>query len=337
MIKKTMNCSMLKVTAHLIPAASAAGAPAPRKMGFGQRVVVALLLSVILLPSLGGFYIYFTGKSPLDWLHSKKEETETSESSEDTGITPVPGQSHMVEVSDGVATRMGIRKDDKDAVAVAQPPTTMRPMVLPGSTAIIPGRLARIKPRFASARVVELGEVQDRNPKTGYTEYRELRPGDRVTKGQLLGVFYSVDVGSKKNDLLQALVQLELDQKIMDRYEANRMAIPEVLLITQMRQLQGDRTEMIRALNNLKTWEIPQEEIDSLRSEARKISANKDDWFQTPEGKWQMRETGHGSQGIPLLRAGRAKNRPPASTTRARNPPAASSTRARNPSPTSWI
>ena len=50
---------------------------------------------------------------------------------------------------------------------------------------------------------------------------------------------------------------------------------------------------------NLKTWDIPQEEIDALRDEAKKIGANKDDWFQTPEGRWVMRETSHGGQGTP--------------------------------------
>ena len=58
-----------------------------------------------------------------------------------------------------------------------------------------------------------------RFPHGGVTEYRELRQGDNVSKGDLLGLFYSVDVGSKKNDLLEALVQLELDQKILDEAE----------------------------------------------------------------------------------------------------------------------
>ena len=61
--------------------------------------------------------------------------------------------------------------------------------------------------------------------------------------------------------------------------------------------MQGDRNEVNRALNNLKTWEIPQEEIDALHAEAKKISANKDEWFKTPEGRWVMRETSPGGQG----------------------------------------
>ncbi len=116
-----------------------------------------------------------------------------------------------------------------------------------------------------------------------------MRTGDSVSKGDVLGVFYSVDVGSKKNDLLQSLVQLELDQAILDRVEKNRTAIPEVMYLTYVRSVQGDRTEINRALNNLKLWDIPQDEIDALQVEAKKICADKDAWSRTPEGRWVNR------------------------------------------------
>ena len=98
-----------------------------------------------------------------------------------------------------------------------------------------------------------------------------------------------MDVGSKKNDLLQALVQLNLDQEILDRVEKNRLAIPEVMYLTYVRSVQGDRTEINRALNNLNLWDIPQDEIDALQVEAKKISADKDAWSKTPEGRWVNR------------------------------------------------
>src|SRR5271157_4811334 len=279
--------------AHLIPGhtpgASTPGArPAPRKMGYGQKAVVALLLTVVLVPPLAGFYSYFSG-IPLHLLASSKE---TENSIDPTGlpkVTLVSGQAHTLKVPDEVCAALGIRKGEQDAVAVAWLPKTMRPLVLPGSTALDPTHLARIRARFAPARVVSLGQVWDYSRKNGQTEYRELRPGDTVSKGDLLGVFHSVDVGSKKNDLLQALVQLELDQAIMDKVEANRYSIPEVFYLTQVRAVQGDRTEINRALNNLSLWDIPQDEIDALQAEAKKISADKDAWSKTPEGRWVNR------------------------------------------------
>ena len=74
-------------------------------------------------------------------------------------------------------------------MAVAKTPTVMRPLMFSGSTALDPTRLARIRARFAPARVVKIGQVQDYSAKTGRTEFRELRPGDRVSKGQISGHF----------------------------------------------------------------------------------------------------------------------------------------------------
>ncbi len=279
---------------HLIPSTSASAQPsgagaAPRKrMGIGQRAVVVLLLTVVLVPPMAGFYSYFSG-IPLHLLAATKKEDaeeESSDSSSAARIALVPGEAHTVNVPEEVCAAIGIRKGERDLVEVAKPPTMMKPLVLPGSTALDPSRLARIRARFAPARVVKLAERWDYNRKTGQTESRELRPGDRVSKGDLLGVFYSVDVGSKKNDLLQALVQLELDQEIMDKINQNVYSVPAVYRLTQERAVQGDRTEVNRALNNLKAWDIPQEEIDELHAEAKKIHADKNAWFNTEEGRW---------------------------------------------------
>jgi membrane fusion protein, heavy metal efflux system len=259
------------------------------KMGWGQKIVVALLLTVVIVPPLAGFYSYFSGV-PLHLLHGKKEPEPGEGDDESASVSLVPGQANTVDVSDDVVRTLGIRKGDKDSVAVAAEPTKMRPLVLPGSTDFNPSRLARIRARFAPARVVQLGQIQDFVRQTGRTEIRDLRPGDTVSKGQLLGVFYSVDVGSKKNDLLQALVQLELDQKILDEAEKHGMSVPKVFILTYERAVQGDRTEINRALNNLKLWEIPQDEIDALHEEAKKIGSNKAAWLKTPEGRWVMRE-----------------------------------------------
>jgi cobalt-zinc-cadmium efflux system membrane fusion protein len=155
-----------------------------------------------------------------------------------------------------------------------------------GNTALDPARLMRIRARFAPAEVVSIGSVHDTSDKTGQSEFRELRPGDRVKRGDVLGVFFSVDVGSKKNDLLDALVQLELDQKIYDNARKASHAVPEVFLLNAFRAVQGDRNAINRALNNLKVWNIPQKDIDALHAEAKKISADKNAWFKTPEGRW---------------------------------------------------
>jgi cobalt-zinc-cadmium efflux system membrane fusion protein len=243
-------------------------------------------LAVVTIPPAAGFYSYFSGV-PLHLLAAnKKEEGEAVEATAESRISLVADKPHSLEVPDEVCDALGIRKDQRYSIALAQAPTTMKPFVLPGSTALDPARLARIRARFAPARVVEISKIWDYNRKSGQTEPRELRPGDRVAKGDVLGIFYSVDVGSKKNDLLQALVQFELDQEILDKINENVYAVPAVYRLTQERAVMGDRTEVNRALNNLKAWDIPQEEIDALHAEAKKIHADKNKWFNTEEGRW---------------------------------------------------
>jgi cobalt-zinc-cadmium efflux system membrane fusion protein len=254
-------------------------------MGLGRRVAVTILVSAVVIPPAAGFYSYFSGV-PLHLLAASKEKKEGSALPSSPRVSLVPSKAHTISVPGDVCAALGIQKRHHEMIAVAQAPSMMRPLVLPGSTAIDPSNLARIRARFAPARVVEVGQIWDYSRKSGQTEYRELRPGDRVAKGDLLGVFYSVDVGSKKNDLLQALVQLELDQEIMDKINENVYAVPAVYRLTQERAVQGDRTEINRALNNLKAWDIPQEEIDDLHAEAKRIHADKDAWFKTPEGRW---------------------------------------------------
>jgi cobalt-zinc-cadmium efflux system membrane fusion protein len=274
--------------AHLIPGAPSAPSGSAPRMGLVQKIFGAILLSVVLLAPAAGFYSYFSG-IPLHLLASAKDDKDQEQNSESPasrGVSLVSGGTHTLEVPEEVRTTLGIRKGDHDSVVVAQPPTTMRPIVLSGSTRFDPARLDRIRARFAPARVVQLAQVQDRSPKTGFTEYRDIRPGDTVAKGDLLAVFYSVDVGSKKNDLLDALVQEELDQKILDAAQKHGEAVPAVFMLTYERAVQGDRNAINRALNNLRLWDIPQDEIDALHAEAKKISADKNAWLKTPEGLW---------------------------------------------------
>ena len=184
----------------------------PLKMGIGQKAVVVVILTVVLIPPLGGVLQLLFRHAAAPSGGSSKEAEKAEDAVRPTERLAGPGATPHSAGSGGGPRRSGIRKGAHDAVAVAWLPKTMRPLVLPGSTAFDPTRLARIRAWFAPARVVQLAQVWDYSRKTGQTEYRELRPGDSVSKGDLLGVFYSVDVGSKKNDLLQALVRLELDQ-----------------------------------------------------------------------------------------------------------------------------
>jgi cobalt-zinc-cadmium efflux system membrane fusion protein len=249
------------------------------------RSAAVLLLALVVMVVFLGFILGVQ----VPGMASPPPDDKVVEPSRKLGVSLVEGQPHTLQVPDDVREVLGIRKGKKDLIEVVQAPTAKRPLVLYGSTALDPTRLVRIRARFAPCEVVQIGQYPLPPGAPGntswQTESRELRPGDRVKKGDVLGVFFSVDVGCKKNDLLDALVQLELDQKILDRWERSS-AIPEVLLLTQTRAVQQDRNAINRALNNLTVWNIPQEEIDALHEEAKKIAADKDAWYKTKEGRW---------------------------------------------------
>jgi cobalt-zinc-cadmium efflux system membrane fusion protein len=217
------------------------------------------------------------------------------------GVDLVKSQPHTLVVPEEVRAALGIRRAGEDQLEVVKVPTQSRPLTLYGSTALNPARLVRVRARFAPCEVVQIGQHSmlpgEAGNKSFETETRELRPGDRVQKGDVLGVFFSVDVGSKKNDLLDALVQYELDQKIYDNMTERSAALPPVQIDMQWSKVQSDRNAINRALNNLKVWNIPQEEIDALHEEAKKIARDKNAWFKTPEGRWVKGEkqgvTGH--------------------------------------------
>ena len=81
---------------HLIPSTSASAQPseagaAPRRMGIGQRAVVALLLTVVLVPPSLAIYSYFSGV-PLHLLASKKDDERRTQPATKTKANSIPSR-----------------------------------------------------------------------------------------------------------------------------------------------------------------------------------------------------------------------------------------------------
>ncbi|MGA2258905.1 MAG: efflux RND transporter periplasmic adaptor subunit, partial [Thermoguttaceae bacterium] len=181
-------------------------------------------------------------------------------------------------VPEKVRKSLGMLKDSADQIAVAEAPTRKRPLVMPGSTALDPARLIRIRVRFTPAEVVEIGKIDDPHASPGNVPplRRDLQAGDPVKKGDLLAVLFSVDLGNKKNDLFDALSQLRLDEEVLKRAEDYKAAVPEVFLLNAKRNVQADINAVSRAENTLKTWAIPEEEIQAVRDEVKNYTSDKD-------------------------------------------------------------
>jgi cobalt-zinc-cadmium efflux system membrane fusion protein len=249
--------------------------PAKRIRASGWLVALA----VIVLAAVTGASA-FGLRIPLPWQPKPDAEAEPAAmagSAADAlpGVELVAGMPHTLALPEAVRTSLGIRKGNSDLLAEAQAPTRTRAMVLPGSTALDPTRLWRIRARFAPARVVEVARVTDTaaTEANGQTVFREVSTGDFVRRGDLLGVFYSVDVGNKKNDLIDALYQLKLDEDILRLAERAALsgAVPEVFMLNAKRNVEGDRNAIARALSNLRTWDVPEVDIQAVYKEAEEI------------------------------------------------------------------
>jgi cobalt-zinc-cadmium efflux system membrane fusion protein len=182
----------------------------------------------------------------------------------------VSDRPHTLAIPEEVRQALGIRREQTELIAIAKAPTQTQTMVLPGSTALDPTRIWRIRIRF-SGRLEQIGQA--REEAQGKTTFRELRCGDRVNKGDTLGVFYSADVGNIKNNLVDAISQYKLDKEILDRFEVVflRGAIPEVSLLNARRNVEADQNAINRAAANLRAWDIPENDIQACYKEAEEI------------------------------------------------------------------
>jgi cobalt-zinc-cadmium efflux system membrane fusion protein len=276
------------------PVAVPAAGELPERGRFGWLASAGGVIAVVLVLAA---FVVFVAEVPLVSRVFGSDATDKAEQTPEPPALPavklvrergVPP--HTLLVPEDVRKSLGIRKGGIDVTAVAKAPTQTRPLVLPGSTALDPARLMRIRARFAPAEVIEIAQVPEegRRSPSGETLLRELRPGDHVQKGDLLGVFYSEVVGQKKNDLIDALVQLRLDEEIHKRSEkANTQgALSELALLTALRNVEGDYNAAERAQYTLKVWNIPEEDLQAVYKEADEIARRKGKRDKTKERLW---------------------------------------------------
>jgi cobalt-zinc-cadmium efflux system membrane fusion protein len=194
-----------------------------------------------------------------------------------SGETPtlVTGRGDGVRLPPNHPARVGLQTTEVQA-------RLREPQVLrwPGSLAFDPDYLMRVRCRFPSAEVVELGKAD------GVTPERPLQPGDRVRKGQLLAVLRSSDVRAKKIELLDALLQLALDEEILAKAEKAEGAVPEIALLTARRNVLVDQNAVARNLNILAAWNLPEADIKAVEAEADRISKGKGKRDPEKEKQW---------------------------------------------------
>ena len=227
-----------------------------RYIALGIAIVAAGVVVTILA-------IYGTRQLPA---LAKKSPANESPAKRRLPVELVEDMPHTLTVPENVRKALSI----PDAV-VAEAPRQARPLTMPGSTALDPGRVMRVRTRF-NAEVTEIARVAEENRRTpsGETAFRELRPGDKVQKGETLAVVWSVDVGGKKSDLVDALVQRRLDEQRLKAREKlfAQGSLPEDTLNQTRHDVISDRNAKERAERTLRTWNIPEPEIRAVYDEA---------------------------------------------------------------------
>ena len=163
----------------------------------------------------------------------------------------IVGETNALRLSAATRARLDIRTAE-----VKRRATPPRMLQLIGSLALDPDGLAAVRARI-----------------TGEVVQVKVRLGERVKRDAVLVVLWSTDVGSKKIDLVDALVQLDQDERrLKDRvrlYEQG--SIPLDTVEPARRNVASDRNAIGRAERTLRTWNVPQAEIDAVREEARQI------------------------------------------------------------------
>jgi cobalt-zinc-cadmium efflux system membrane fusion protein len=254
-----------------------------------SRLFWYLFLAIFLL-AVGTLAVFFAVQG-LPRLHALTHHEEAPRSAPGHRLVTVElvaGMPNTLEVPENVQKGLGIQGSH-----LVQVPAQGWPLTMPGSTALDPASIMRVRTRF-NAQVIEIPHVPEamRRSPQGETLSRELRAGDTVHKDDVLAVLWSIDVGSKKSDLVDALVQLRLDeQRLKDRIELWKNGnLPEDTLNQTRRDVIGDRNNYDRAERTLRVWNVPEKEIEAARQEAERVVVRKGERDKEKERLWARTE-----------------------------------------------
>jgi cobalt-zinc-cadmium efflux system membrane fusion protein len=259
------------------PEGHAEQSAAPALPSGGKKATAVVIVGLVVL---AGFVLFLTGLIP-SW-HSANAGENKVEAPPPLQVDLVPDKPNTAQVPEDVRQALGIRsKTGKDNLTAAREPEQMAPLVLSGSTDLDPAHVHRVRLRFTPADVMQITKIKARSDDPArfesVEEERELHPGDEVKRGDVLAVVHSVDVGSKKNDLFDALVMLDMDKKILVEAMKTSGVLPLGYMLSARRNYVSDLNAVSRAENTLSSWGIPDKDIKTIRDEATEASAKAGD------------------------------------------------------------
>jgi cobalt-zinc-cadmium efflux system membrane fusion protein len=211
--------------------------------------------------------------------------------SEAAKIDKLPGVSLVKDLPDTIELPAEVVK--KLGVAVTPVQTASRPRNLELDVTLYydTDRLQEIHSYF-SGEIVEIGKAPGvtEDPDTIETRPRQLSYGDHVTKGQLLAVVYSVDLGTKKNELIDALARLRPDEEQYKALEELAGGATDSMLRGARANVEKDRNDVRKAEQTLRTYRVTEDEIEAVRQEARRLFENKEKLSPEKLKNWARHE-----------------------------------------------
>jgi membrane fusion protein, heavy metal efflux system len=167
-----------------------------------------------------------------------------------------------------------------------KPYTLPRVLQLEGTLFADPSQIARVHSRFPG-EVMSIGSALP-----GDAHSPPLRFGDSVKKDQLLAVVWCKDLGEKKSELVDSLLQLRMDEVTLARLQdlAQKGATSEQKVREAERARQADWIAYTRAVRTLQSWQLTDDEIKPIEKEADSIDDQKSAGKYRSDESWSRVE-----------------------------------------------
>lgn len=189
-----------------------------------------------------------------------------------TGVELVSGESGRLHLTPNVIDTLKVR-----VAAVRRAPLT-EPLQLTGSLFLDSSHLAVVHTRF-QGEIVEVGQVPEVDAQgkpvmvDGNPSMRQIRAGDQVTKGQLIAVVWSKEIGETKSDLVEALSRKRLSEATVKRLVGLKEGTVSGQTVHEAQQkYQSDVIAVERAERTLRSWRETDDEIAEVYAEAARIA-----------------------------------------------------------------
>ncbi|MEO8270678.1 MAG: efflux RND transporter periplasmic adaptor subunit [Aureliella sp.] len=184
---------------------------------------------------------------------------------------PAPPPAIIFPAQEGQPLTIDVARWDEIGLKLAtiEPAPEPPALQMDGVLYLDPDDFSLVRSRF-QGEVVEMSPASSSSSSDSATQSQSphtLRFGDKVSKGQLLAVVWSRELGEKKSELAQTLSTLAFDRETLSRLSNNEAAVPINSIREAQRRVRESEIAAERIEKTLRSWQLSQFEIERIRSE----------------------------------------------------------------------